>query len=164
MSNPNDYEEQQSSFESDDIEMVDYDPSGSNFQSLFEAKKKWEESFTQWTSKNEDLDKLIRKSQLLAPDYFCVLEWIDYSRLEDVMYIDSKGLYEALWIDGSIEKWDKELQRFVRNDKIKVGLQYINKDNLSKVLFQVLKTNYFDNINSFTYHFEFNFFFFLFNF
>ncbi|CAB4444037.1 unnamed protein product [Rhizophagus irregularis] len=53
----------------------------------------------------------IKNSQLNARTSFEALEWIPYSRLRNIKYLAQGGfstIYEAIWLDEWIEKWDYE--------------------------------------------------------
>ncbi|CAI2179864.1 5179_t:CDS:2 [Funneliformis geosporum] len=106
----------------DDVEMLDYDPSGSNSQSFYEDNKRQQEGCT---SGNEVMDEFIKKTPFQT---FYEFKWINYNRLKDITYDDSKGFHVALLIDGNIE--------LGINDIIKVGLQCFNEEKLSEVLSQ----------------------------
>jgi hypothetical protein len=76
-----------------------------------------EASFTNWTSGNVDIDKLIRKCQTetLKPDM--VIEWIPYDKLKNIEYLKKGGcseIYTANWIDGRYVEWDSKNQRLKR--------------------------------------------------
>ncbi|CAG8593630.1 6094_t:CDS:2 [Funneliformis caledonium] len=127
MSHKEKQENQQSSLEpDDDVEMLDYDPSdpsGSNSQSFYEDNKRQNEG---WINGKETMERFIRETQYQT---FYELKWINYNRLKDVVYDESKGYYVALLIDENIE--------LGQNNNIKVGLQCINDEKLSEVLSQI---------------------------
>ncbi|PKK46679.1 hypothetical protein RhiirC2_803769, partial [Rhizophagus irregularis] len=44
---------------------------------------KFQQNFKNWTSGNNEIDKLIRKAQLKAKKWEKILEWIEYDRFEN---------------------------------------------------------------------------------
>ncbi|GBB85296.1 hypothetical protein RclHR1_11860003 [Rhizophagus clarus] len=80
--------------------------------------KKFEQNFDKWTSNEKQLDEFIRMSQLEAKNSLELLEWIPYSRLRDIKFLARGGfgtVYDALWLDGWIIKWDYTKQDWERN-------------------------------------------------
>ena len=84
---------------------------------------RYQQNFKNWTSGNNDIDKFIQDTQLLAhstsyhaPD---ALEWISYDRFHNIKYI-AKGkfgeVYKANWFDGNISYWNKKNQNWRRNN------------------------------------------------
>ncbi|PKY23749.1 hypothetical protein RhiirB3_438053, partial [Rhizophagus irregularis] len=71
-----------------------------------------------WTSGNNDIDKLIQDTQLSShKDLKEVLEWIPYDSFYNIKYIaeDEFGkVYRANWIDGNISDWDNKYQNWKR--------------------------------------------------
>src|SRR5438128_291804 len=72
--------------------------------------KRFQQNFKNWTSGNNDIDKLIQDTQLSIHKYAnWALEWIPYDRFYDIEYIAKGGfgkVYKANWINGPINKWD----------------------------------------------------------
>ena len=97
--------------------------------------KRFQQDFHKWTSGNKFIDKFIQESQLNAKEDWYVLEWIPYNRLTNVKYLDKGGfstVYEAIWLDGFINKWDYEKQQWSRFDNWKVVLKSLdNSSNLN---------------------------------
>src|SRR6266496_2813172 len=64
----------------------------------------FQQNFEYWTSGNNDIDKFIQDSQLLAHDNVeKALEWIPYDRFCNIKYIAKnkfKKVYRANWVDG----------------------------------------------------------------
>ncbi|PKK61723.1 hypothetical protein RhiirC2_791394 [Rhizophagus irregularis] len=58
------------------------------------------ENLPYWTSRNKEIDKLIRYTQLNATQACDYLEWIPFENFELVKYI-------ALWMEGPRWIWDK---------------------------------------------------------
>src|SRR6266536_2226612 len=80
----------------------------------------FQQNFKNWTSGNNDIDEFIQDAQLSVhsdDDKSKVLEWIPYSRFNDIKYIAKDGIgkvYRANWIDGYIQYWDSENQNWKR--------------------------------------------------
>jgi hypothetical protein len=76
--------------------------------------------FIDWTSGNNDIDKFIQDTQLLAhKDVSKVLEWIPYNRFYDIKYTAKGGfgkVYSANWINGKIICWDTKNQNWKREE------------------------------------------------
>src|SRR6266498_5592040 len=82
--------------------------------------------FSNWTSGNDDIDKLIQKCQMEAIVPYKIIEWIPYSNLQDIKYLTKGGfseIYTADWIDGRYEEWDSKEQQLIRDGTIKVVLK-----------------------------------------
>src|ERR1043166_1293894 len=92
--------------------------------------KHFQQNFKNWTSGNNDIDKLIQRSQLKAKDDKIFLEWIEYDRFENVKYLAKGGfgtIYKASWKDGLIDYWNYENQQWGRSKYTKeVALKCLN--------------------------------------
>jgi hypothetical protein len=81
--------------------------------------KKFQQNFDSWTSGSYHIDKFILESQLDARNVYESFEWIPYSKLKNIKFLAQGGfstVYEAIWLDGRIDKWDYERkvwERFV---------------------------------------------------
>jgi hypothetical protein len=97
--------------------------------------KLFQQNFQNWTSGNNDIDELIKKTQLEAKNYKEVLEWIEYDRFENIEYLAKGGFgttYKATWKDGYIKYWDFENNQWERNGGIPVALKCLhNSQNIS---------------------------------
>ncbi len=95
----------------------------------------FQQNFDKWTSKNEFIDKFIQETQLNAKYVDQILEWIPYNQFTDIKYLDKGGfstIYEAIWLDGPIKKWNDVKQNWSRINNQKVVLKSLNKSsNLS---------------------------------
>ncbi|RHZ80699.1 hypothetical protein Glove_132g232 [Diversispora epigaea] len=96
--------------------------------------------FNNWTSRNDNIDKLIQDAQLNAHNDSEVIEWIPFKRFKDVKQI-GKGrfgtIHYARWIDGQIYKWNIENQqweRYRRREEVEVALKkfdnFVNFDDI----------------------------------
>jgi len=88
------------------------------------------DNFPNWTSGDDNIDKLIRESQLSANSELELLEWIDYSNFKDIQHIAEGGfasVYKAIWKDGPItykyNKWDMETSKWIREGETKVAIK-----------------------------------------
>src|SRR5581483_12502576 len=91
--------------------------------------KRFQQNFKNWTSGNNDIDKLIQESQLNAEYYKKVLEWIDYDSFEDIEYIAKGGfgkVYKANWKEGCIIYWNYETNQWYRDEDMPVALKCLN--------------------------------------
>src|SRR5947207_2462070 len=62
--------------------------------------KHFQQDFDKWTSGNKNIDKLIQDTQLSAESFYNVLEWIPYSKFNNIEYIAEGGfakVYSATW-------------------------------------------------------------------
>ncbi|GBC40341.2 kinase-like domain-containing protein [Rhizophagus irregularis DAOM 181602=DAOM 197198] len=69
----------------------------------------YQQNFENWTSGNNDIDKYIQNTQLLAHvGHKNSLEWIPYDRFYDFKYVAEGKFgktYKANWTDGNIRYW-----------------------------------------------------------
>ncbi|POG65200.1 kinase-like domain-containing protein [Rhizophagus irregularis DAOM 181602=DAOM 197198] len=93
---------------------ITQDPETKNFMMVLNNKCKecnnvcntihFQQNFGNWTSGNNDIDKLIQDTQLsVHNDVSNALKWIPYDRFYDIKYIAKGGfgkVYRAIWIDG----------------------------------------------------------------
>ena len=94
-----------------------------------------QQNFDKWTSGNEFIDKFIQEAQLNAKHSDQILEWIPYNRLKGIKYLDKGGfstIYEAIWLDGPIKRWNDNEEKWIRDNNKKVALKNLDKSsNLS---------------------------------
>jgi hypothetical protein len=92
--------------------------------------KRFQQSFSNWTSGNDDIDKLIQNTQLSARNYFQLLEWIPYDRFSGITYVAEGGfgkVHKASWKDGYILRWDFCKNQWKRHTGINpVALKSLN--------------------------------------
>jgi hypothetical protein len=100
----------------------------------------FQQNFKNWTSGNDNINKLIQSTQLLAHNELSdALEWIPYDRFHDISkYIaesEFNNFYRAKWIDGHIlrqssryrNNWDDDSQDWKRDKpNIQVVLKILN--------------------------------------
>ncbi|RIA87174.1 hypothetical protein C1645_878195 [Glomus cerebriforme] len=102
--------------------------------------------FNNWTSLNDNIDKIIKNSQLSAKNSNYVLEWIPYEKFKDVKYLAKGGygtVYSAYWSDGHILGWDKKLNQWKRYGKDLVALKRLHNSQFITIEFldQIVKTH-----------------------
>ncbi|RHZ89401.1 hypothetical protein Glove_15g3 [Diversispora epigaea] len=98
----------------------------------FCIRKYLENNFGNWTSGNNEIDKLIQEFQqkTTAPDR--VIEWIEYDKFDDVEHLAEGGcatIYTAIWNDGSYDKWDPERKILERFGGQNIVLKKLNNSN-----------------------------------
>lgn len=119
----------------------------------------WRDNLQNWTSGNDDIDKLIQESQLIPRLHEQLLEWIEYSNLKDIEHLAEGGfgsVYKAIWKDGPIKYtrddikhveyfWDVEKSKWIREgetvvavkkyrDATSVSSEFLNEVNKSNKL------------------------------
>ncbi|GET02600.1 kinase-like domain-containing protein [Rhizophagus clarus] len=100
-------------------------------------------NFGNWTSGNNNIDRLIQDTQLSAHSIYEIrnaLEWIPYDRFCNIKFIAKGGfgrVYKANWIDGRIWDWNNETQNWERYGKnMFVALKSLN--NSKDVTFEFM--------------------------
>src|ERR1051325_10100406 len=74
-------------------------------------------NFENWTSGNNDIDKLIQECQMKAIQPDIIPEWIPYNNLQNIKYLTKGGfseIYTASWIGGSYNEWDSKEKKLIR--------------------------------------------------
>ncbi|CAB4426647.1 unnamed protein product [Rhizophagus irregularis] len=104
-----------------------------------------QQDFDKWTSENEDIDELIKNSQLKASSTNGIIEWIPYNKFTNIKYVATGGfakVYSANWIDGYIRGWDLETKNWKRKKQKKVALKELNDSSkdISKGFLNELET------------------------
>src|SRR5579883_2118761 len=61
--------------------------------------KHWRDNFPNWTSGDDNIDKLIQKSQLGANRYK-LLEWIEYSNFKNIEHVAEGGFAACIKLLG----------------------------------------------------------------
>ncbi|EXX72824.1 Ypk2p [Rhizophagus irregularis DAOM 197198w] len=99
----------------------------------------FQQKFIDWTSGNDDIDKLIQNTQLLSHnDAKEALEWIPYDRLDDIKYIEENKfgkVYRANWIDGYICELSKYKQDWIKKDHKLYGITQDPETNNYTIVF-----------------------------
>ncbi|RGB24911.1 kinase-like domain-containing protein [Rhizophagus diaphanus] len=97
--------------------------------------QRFQENFSNWTSKNKSLDELIQYSQLSATKNNTYFEWIDFDRFKDIKVIKDieDGFYTATWLDGSRELWDDGSQQWERKGPVKIILRRLKCLDINKL-------------------------------
>ncbi|RHZ73723.1 hypothetical protein Glove_229g22 [Diversispora epigaea] len=95
----------------------------------FCIRKYLKNNFGNWTSGNNEIDKLIQECQQITISPNTVIEWISYDQFENVKYL-GKGIwsnfYSAIWKDGSYDKWNSERQILERSERQMVVFKRLN--------------------------------------
>ncbi|CAG8471623.1 463_t:CDS:2 [Acaulospora morrowiae] len=111
--------------------------------------------FEFWNSGDLNVDNLIRESQLNANRIQELIEWIDYSNLEEFKHIGDGGfgsVSKAIWKDGPLVHigfvWSIEKSKWKRVGKTEVALKRLrNSTNLTLDFLNEIRCNL--NFNSF---------------
>ena len=91
-----------------------------------------ENNFDKWTSGNDFIDRFIQETQLNNGLKKRILEWIPYNRLENIKYLDKGGfstIYEAIWLDGPIQRYDFFEKKLIRNSNQKIAIKSLDKSS-----------------------------------
>jgi hypothetical protein len=75
------------------------------------------DNFSNWTSGNNDIDKLIKNCQMETLIPSKIIEWIPYNNLQNIKYLTRGGfseIFTAIWIDGGYEEWDSKEHKLIR--------------------------------------------------
>ena len=93
------------------------------------------DNFAHWTSGDSNIDELIQNSQLNANDQWELIEWIEYSNLENIELVAHGGfgsVYKAIWKDGPIRNWNLNNSEWQRKSKKEVAVKkFRNATNVS---------------------------------
>src|SRR5436853_151169 len=82
--------------------------------------------FSNWTSKNDDVDNLIQKCQMESLTPYTIIEWIPFNNLQNIKYLTKGGfseIYTAVWIGGTYDEWDSNEKQLKRAGNQKVILK-----------------------------------------
>ncbi|GES76548.1 kinase-like domain-containing protein [Rhizophagus clarus] len=102
-------------------------------------------NFSNWSSKNDDIDNLIQKCQMetFTPD--SIVEWIPYDNLQGVNYLTEGGyskIYTAIWIGGRYNEWDSKEKQLTRLGNHHVILKELdNVENADRRWFEESKSH-----------------------
>ncbi|RHZ82854.1 hypothetical protein Glove_103g26 [Diversispora epigaea] len=102
----------------------------------FCIRKYLENNFRNWTSGNEEIDKLIQECQQKTVSPQFVIEWINYDQFENIEHLTEGGcatIYTAIWKFGRYKKWNSEKQILERFGREKVILKRLNNSNSNNV-------------------------------
>ncbi|RHZ59694.1 hypothetical protein Glove_362g69 [Diversispora epigaea] len=120
----------------------------------FCIRKYLENNFGNWTSGNNEIDKLIQKCQRKIKKPYVVIEWIEYYQFKNIEHLAEGGcatIYTAIWKDGSYDEWDPERQILKRFGGQKIVLKRLDNSNSNNVhWFQEVTLSFtLDNTSSF---------------
>ncbi|RHZ59648.1 hypothetical protein Glove_362g51 [Diversispora epigaea] len=102
----------------------------------FCIRKYLENNFGNWTSKNNEIDKLIQECQQKTTGPDSVIEWIEYNQFENIEHLADGGcatIYTAAWKDGFYNKWNSERQILERFGSQKIVLKRLNNSNSNNI-------------------------------
>ncbi|RHZ90291.1 hypothetical protein Glove_1g22 [Diversispora epigaea] len=102
----------------------------------FCIRKYLENNFENWTSGNNEIDKLIQECQQKTVAPRSVIEWISYNQFENIEYLTEGGcatIYTAFWKGGRYDKWNSDKQILERLGRHKVILKRLNNSNSNNV-------------------------------
>ncbi|UZO06216.1 uncharacterized protein OCT59_026547 [Rhizophagus irregularis] len=96
-------------------------------------------NFTNWTSKNEKIDKFIQEMQLKNFHFTnIIVEWIPYEQFNNIKKINKDDyitICSAIWKNGQLnyDQYKKIYQRNLKNKNQKITLKFYNlQDNADK--------------------------------
>ncbi|RHZ80414.1 hypothetical protein Glove_136g70 [Diversispora epigaea] len=98
----------------------------------FCIRKYLEKNFENWTSGNNEIDKLIHECQQKTIEPKSIIEWIEYNQFENIEHLAEGGcatIYTATWKDGHYKKWNSERQTLERFGRQKIVLKRLNNSN-----------------------------------
>jgi hypothetical protein len=97
--------------------------------------------FTNWTSKNKEIDNFIQRTQLnINFNYDNIIEWVPYNQFRNIKEIcknDFAIIYSAIWKEGPL---DYEIDKFeyIRHKNKKIVLKCLYKSqNINEFLDKV---------------------------
>ena len=102
----------------------------------FCIRKYLENNFENWTSGNNEIDKLIQECQQKTVSPRSVIEWISYNQFENIEYFTEGGcatVYTAIRKDGCYNKWNSDKQILERLGRQKIILKRLNNSNSNNV-------------------------------
>ncbi|CAI2188261.1 6688_t:CDS:2, partial [Funneliformis geosporum] len=103
------------------------------------------ENFIHCSTENEEIDQLIKFTQLKATPICDYLEYIPFEKFDMIKYIGSGGfgsVYSAIWIEGPRWIWDDESQEWSRSGPMNVVLKRLdNSQNISSSYIAKLRLN-----------------------
>ncbi|RHZ85265.1 hypothetical protein Glove_67g129 [Diversispora epigaea] len=102
----------------------------------FCIRKYLENNFGNWTSGNNEINKLIQECQQKTVVPHKVIEWIEYDRIENVEHLAEGGyatIYTAFWKDGGYEEWNSKSQILERFGRQRIALKRLNDSNSNNV-------------------------------
>jgi len=98
--------------------------------------KLFQQDFSNWTSRNEFIDKFIQETQLNTQNQDQVLEWIPYNKLLNIeKYFEGRfsTIYKAIWPGDPIREWSNIEEGWARHNNRAVEIRTIgNLSNLNE--------------------------------
>ncbi|PKY29197.1 kinase-like protein [Rhizophagus irregularis] len=91
---------------------------------------RFRDNFAHWTSGDSNLDEMIQNSQQNADRSYKLIEWIEYSNLENIELIAHGGfgnVYKAIWKDGPLinykQPWNFNKSKWRRKSNYIVAIK-----------------------------------------
>ncbi|PKY29626.1 hypothetical protein RhiirB3_446319 [Rhizophagus irregularis] len=100
------------------------------------------QNFENWTSKNKEIDEIIKEMQLKIGEYDdIIIEWISYNQFINIKEIskdDFAIIYSAIWTEGPLQYvlFDNELKRKSTNKKLVLKC-LCNSQDINKILNEI---------------------------
>ena len=88
--------------------------------------KIFQEKFPEWSSGNNDIDEIIRSSQLNAKKEYEAMKWIPFSNFNNYKKICQGNfgvLYRAETLEGRFLRWNIKTKVAERNNELRVVLK-----------------------------------------
>ncbi|RIA89731.1 kinase-like domain-containing protein [Glomus cerebriforme] len=104
--------------------------------------KSLQDDFPNWSSGNQELDQIIRNTQLNADGHINYLEWIPYEKFTDIKKICEGGfgiVYSATWMEGPRWKWDDEKMQWVASGPRKIAFKTLKRAKMIRRRKEFLK-------------------------
>ena len=98
----------------------------------FCIRKYLENYFGNWTSGNNEIDKLIQECQRKTIAPYCVTEWIEYDRFENIEHLTEGGCATIYRVKDD-DKWNSERQILERFGRQYIVLKRLNNSNNNNV-------------------------------
>src|ERR1043166_4233668 len=98
----------------------------------------FKKNFTNWTSRNEKIDRFIQEMQLKINKYDDIIfEWLPYNQVSDIKEIGRGGfatVYSAIWKDGPLKfGYNEEYMRESADKKVALKCLH-NSQNITNEL------------------------------
>ncbi|CAG8705120.1 9650_t:CDS:2, partial [Racocetra fulgida] len=107
---------------------------------LFEA------NFPNWSTRNVELNKLIRQSQLNSSNDQNFLKWFPFPQFKHLKDLGSGGfssMYSARWsndvLDGTLQQWVSNMEIQIILDYVKSHNVHLSEDDWDTVLSEFMK-------------------------
>ncbi|RHZ65119.1 hypothetical protein Glove_319g110 [Diversispora epigaea] len=92
-------------------------------------RKYLENNFKNWTSGNNEIDKLLQTCQKNVIRQDLAVEWVPFEKFSNVKYLTEGSfskVYIAEWNEGCYDKWDSKNQQYIRYGKRNIVLKSLS--------------------------------------